>query len=84
MSLKYYKCFAIHNNENYSTDADSLPNEFLVFSFDPDISDNEEEVAGEENADSLGMGLRALYHFELYLSGTRDEDSGSETVTIRL
>ena len=33
--------------------------EFLTFSFDPDISDNQ-EVGGQEKADRLGLALRAL------------------------
>ena len=43
----------------------SLPalDEFLASSFDSDISDNEEDVEGQEDADSLGMDLRAPSHF---------------------
>ena len=32
----------------------------LAYSFDPDISDNEKEVGGLDNANSLGLELRAL------------------------
>ena len=32
--------------------------EFLASNFDPDLADNEEEVGGQENADSLGLDLR--------------------------
>ena len=58
----------IHNNESYGSDTDSLLDldELLVSSFDPDISENEEEVGGQENAKSLGLelsplSLRAIY-----------------------
>ena len=44
------------------SDTESLPDldEFLDSSFDSDISDHEEEVGGQENADSLRLDLRAL------------------------
>ena len=37
----------------------------LASNFDPDISDKEEEVVGQENADGLGLERRviALSHF---------------------
>ena len=56
------------------SDAESLPDldELLALSFNPDISDNEEEVRGQENADSLGL---EPYCFELFWSGTDGEDS---------
>ena len=62
---------------------ESLPHldELLVSSFDPDISDNEEEVGAQENADSLGL---EPYRFEPFLSGTNGKDSESKTVTITL
>ena len=55
-------------NDGTGSDTESLPDldEFLAFSFDPDISDNEEEVGGQENADSLGCDLQvpiASSHF---------------------
>ena len=54
---------SVHNNENYGSDTESLPNldEFLAFSIDPNILDNEEEIGGQENADSLGLEFRAFF-----------------------
>ena len=77
-------CCSIHNNENYGSDAESLPDldELLVSSFDPDISDNEEEFGAQENADSLGLELRALLLRAIFV-GCRRQGLESETVTIR-
>ena len=55
--------FTIMANDSSGGDTESLPelHEFLACSFDPDISDNKEEVGGQENADSLGLDLRVLW-----------------------
>ena len=55
-------CCSIHNNENCGSDAENLPDldELLAFIFHPDNSVNEDEVGRQENADSLGLDLRAL------------------------
>ena len=54
-SSEYYGSFAavLDNNENYSSNAESLPNldELLGSCFNSDFSDNKEEVGGQENAD---------------------------------
>ena len=55
---------SIHNNENDGSDVASLLDldELLASSFNPDISDNEEEVGGQENADShRALSLRAIF-----------------------
>ena len=53
---------SIHNIENYGSVTKRLPDldELLASSFDPDISDSEEGVRGQENTDSLRLDLRAL------------------------
>ena len=53
---------SIHNNENYGSDAEGLPDfeELLESSFNPDISENEEEVEENDYDDSLGLELTAL------------------------
>ena len=47
-------CCRIHNNEKYGSDAESLPDldEFLASSFDAAISEDEEEVGGQESGGS--------------------------------
>ena len=57
-----------------------MPNldELLASSFDQDISDNEEDVGGQENADSLGLELEP-YQFKPFLLGTKSEDLESDT-----
>ena len=77
----------IHNNENYASYVENLPNldELLVSNFDPHISDNEEDaegqedVGGQEDADSLG--LFAWSHFCRVPTG---RIQSQERVTIRL
>ena len=40
-------CCSVHNNENYGSGKESLPDlDELLTSFDPDISDNEEDFGG--------------------------------------
>ena len=68
--------------ESDSSDAERLPDlasldDFLASSFDTDIIvDDEDEVEGRENADSLG--LRAL-SLEPFVEGAEHEDSDSES-----
>ena len=52
---------SIHNNENYGSDTESLPNldELLASRCNPDTSDDE-GAGGQENADSLELEHRAL------------------------
>ena len=49
-------------NNGSGSDTESLMDldESLASTFDPDISDNKEKAGGQENADSLGLDLRAL------------------------
>ena len=72
--------------DSSGSDTESLPDldEFLASSFDPDLSDNEKEVGGQENADSLGLDLRAPCRFEPLWLGTHDDYSESETVITSL
>ena len=53
---------SIHNNENHGSDAERLPDldELLVSSFNPTVSNNDEEVGRQENADSLALELKTL------------------------
>ena len=46
--------YSIHNNENYGSDSENLPDsdEPLASSFNPDIPEYEVEVGEQENADS--------------------------------
>ena len=56
-------------------DLESL-NDFLASSFDADIIvDDEDEVEGQENTDSLGL---EPYRFEPFVEGAEHEDSDSE------
>ena len=79
------RCSDIHNNGKrwHGSDAERLTDldKFLASSFDPDISDNEEEVG--ENADSLGLDLRALSLQTIFV-GYPLRGFESETVTVRL
>ena len=65
-----------------SRDAECLPDlksldDFLTSSFDPDIIvDDEDEVEGQENGDSLGL---EPYRFEPFVVGAEHEDSDSES-----
>ena len=54
--------FTIMASDNSGSKTESLPDlgEFLASSFNVDISDNKEEIGGQENADGLGLDLRAL------------------------
>ena len=63
-----FRC-SIHNNENDSSDTESLPDldELLASSIDPDISDNKKEVGAQENADSLWLEHRALSHRAIFV-----------------
>ena len=53
--------FTIMASNFSGSDMDSLPDfdECLASSFDPDLSDNENKVGRQENADSLGLTFRA-------------------------
>ena len=68
--------------ESDSSDAEWLPHletvdDFLASSFDADvIVDGEDEMEGQENADSLGL---EPYHFEPFVEGAEHENSDSES-----
>ena len=70
------------------SDTESLPdlNEFLASRFDPNISDNEEEVGGQENADSWGLELRALSLWAIFVKCQQLEfgvrDSHNQTLAL--
>ena len=51
--------FTIMSSDFSGSDMKSLPDldEFQMSSFDPDLSNNEKKVGGQENADSLGVDL---------------------------
>ena len=76
---------SIHINEKLPQWCGKLPDmdELLVPSFHPDISDDEEKVEGQENADSLGLEPRSFESFLLGANG-EDSESDSEAVTIRI
>ena len=70
--------------ESNSSDADCLPDlesldDFLASSCDADIIvDDEDEVEGSENTDSLGI---EPYCFEPFMEGAKHEDLNSELNT---
>ena len=53
--------FTIMASDGRGSETESLNDfdEFLASSIDPDISDNEEQVAGQEKADRSGLDLTA-------------------------
>ena len=71
-------------NDSSGSDTELLPglDEFLVSIFDSDISDTKEEVGEQENAYSLGLDLRALSLWAIYVwyprRGFRVRDSHNQ------
>ena len=85
----YICSHSLYNNESkLRSDLESLPNldEFLASSFDRDISDNEEEVGVQENADSLGLELRALSLWAIFVryrwQGFRVRGNHNQTLSL--
>ena len=75
--------FTIMASSGSGSDTESLPDldEFLASIFDPDISDNKEEVWGEENTDSLGLDVRAIF-VRLHQQEFRVRDIHNQTLAL--